>query len=92
VIITPFTPIGALGWLAILLAWIPQTLNTMRAGRCNIDRRFAILYCIGGFLLTVYTFLIGDLVSLTLNGVATIIALVNLDYVLHPRGSILRKQ
>jgi len=77
--------VGFLGVLAILLAWIPQTAATIRSGECDLNVKFAILYCIGSFLLTVHAFLLKDLPFLTLNGIATIIALVNLDYALFPR-------
>lgn len=76
---------GYVGLVAFALAWIPQSLETVRAGRCEVNRSFLVLAAIGSLSLTVYALSQGDAVFSALNALTTLGALVNLVYSLAPR-------
>lgn len=77
--------LGYAGVVAFAIAWIPQTLETIRAGRCGANSSFLILYAFGSACLTAYSVLRGDRVFTILNGMATVAAVVNVFYWLFPR-------
>lgn len=77
--------VGYLGLAAFALAWIPQSIDTIKAGRCEINRKFLILAAVGSFCLTLYAYLRDDVVFLLLNGLTTAGALLNLFYKQFPR-------
>lgn len=79
--------IGYVGLVAFALAWVPQSLDTIRAGRCDVNRAFLALAGIGSLSLTVYALEQGDPVFSTLNGLTTLGAAINLCYSLFPRGA-----
>ena len=73
------------GLVAFALAWIPQSWETIRAGRCEVNRSFLGLAAVGSFSLTVYALQQGDAVFSTLNALTTTGALINLTYSLFPK-------
>lgn len=77
--------IGYIGLMAFALAWIPQSIETIRAGRCPVNMKFLLLSAVGSGALALYAVLLGDLVFSVLNGLTTAGALVNLFYKLFPR-------
>jgi len=79
--------VGYGGLLALALCWIPQTVETIRRGRCDINLPFLVLSGSGSFLLMVYAMGRGDLVFILLNALTTLGALLNLYYRLMPRTS-----
>lgn len=76
---------GYVGLVAFALAWIPQSLETVRAGRCEVNRTFLVLAAIGSLSLTIYALSQGDAVFSSLNALTTLGALINLVYSLSPR-------
>lgn len=83
--------IGYIGLAAIIVCWIPQSLETIKLGRCPVNLWFLILSVVGSASLATYAINIGDAIFGTLNTVTTFGALLNLYYKLFPRkprGSI----
>ncbi|MCD6559849.1 MAG: hypothetical protein J7K57_08325 [Palaeococcus sp.] len=72
------TWIGLLGMLLLVSSWAPQTLETIKHKKCPLNFRFVIIYVIASFLLTIYSYIIGDWVFLTLNALATLQSAINL--------------
>jgi len=77
--------IGYLGVAAFALAWIPQCVDTVKAGRCPVNLSFLLLAALGSASLMIYAFLRQDLVFSVLNAMTTVGALVNVLYRLYPR-------
>lgn len=77
--------IGYVGLVAFALAWLPQSYDTVRAGRCAANRTFLVLAAVGSLSLTVYALQQGDPVFSTLNALTTAGAALNLAYSLYPR-------
>jgi MtN3 and saliva related transmembrane protein len=72
--------IGIIGLLAIAAGWIPQTLETIRLKRCNINYPFLTLNLIGSLALIAYACLLNDLVFTILNSMTAFGAVINLFY------------
>ena len=80
--------ISILGWTGfgiLVIAWVPQTWETIKAGRTEINIVFIILYALASLLLTIYSVLDNDPVFIALNGMLTIGSGINLFYKLFPR-------
>lgn len=77
--------IGWIGLFLLLLAWVPQTWETIKAGRTKVNLLFIILYVISSGTLALYAFLNADPVFLILNGLLTIGSGINLYYKIWPR-------
>ncbi len=77
--------IGYAGVVAFALAWIPQSLETVRAGACRVNRVFLWLSTVGSAALAAYSFLMHDPVFSILNVMTTVGALVNVYYREFPR-------
>ncbi|HXG01539.1 MAG TPA: lipid-A-disaccharide synthase N-terminal domain-containing protein [Bacteroidota bacterium] len=78
--------IGLIGVIAFALAWIPQSLETIRAGRCDVNLAFLLLAAVGSLSLMLYAFLKGDIVFSAVNLLTTLGALINVVYKLFPRS------
>lgn len=78
--------IGYLGVAALVLCWIPQSIETIRAGRCLVNLAFLILSAVGSVCLAVYALSTGDPVFLILNSITTAGAILNIYYKLFPRS------
>ncbi len=78
--------IGYLGLICFALAWIPQSLETIKAGRCTVNRSFLALSAVGSLALTLYALSHGDTVFSTLNALTTIGAATNIYYSFFPRA------
>ncbi|MBI4418451.1 MAG: lipid-A-disaccharide synthase N-terminal domain-containing protein [Ignavibacteriales bacterium] len=77
--------VGYLGVAALVLCWIPQSIETVRAGRCNVNLSFLILSAIGSICLALYALSLGDPVFSILNVITTSGAALNIYYKLFPR-------
>ncbi|HTY00572.1 MAG TPA: lipid-A-disaccharide synthase N-terminal domain-containing protein [Bacteroidota bacterium] len=82
-----FSLFGYLGLSFVVICWLPQTIETLRAGRCGANTLFLILSAIGSICLVVYAVGRNDLVFSLLNSLTAIGALVNLYYKFRPRSS-----
>ena len=78
--------IGYVGVIAFALAWIPQSIDTIKAGHCDVNMTFLLLAALGSFSLMVYAFVREDLVFSGVNALTTIGAIVNIFYKFFPRA------
>lgn len=76
--------IGWVGVAAFALAWVPQSFDTLRAGRCEANLGFLCLAALGSLALTAYAWLRGDAVFASLNALTGAGALLNLYLKLFP--------
>ena len=53
--------IGWAGFLLLVTAWVPQTIDTIKAGKTDVNIMFILLYVVSSALLTIYAFLNNDL-------------------------------
>lgn len=77
--------VGWIGLSLLLLAWVPQTFETIREGKCSINLGFIILYVAASATLATYAYLIDDPVFMTLNLFLTLGSGLNFYYKLFPR-------
>ncbi len=77
--------LGWTGFAILIMAWIPQTLDTIKAGKTDINIAFILMYVFSSLLLTIYSILENDHVFIALNGLLTIGSGINLFYKLFPR-------
>ena len=79
--------LGWTGFSVLIMAWIPQTIDTIKAGRTDMNLAFILMYVISSLLLTVYSILENDPVFIALNALLTVGSGINLLYKLFPRKS-----
>jgi uncharacterized protein with PQ loop repeat len=72
--------LGFFGTLLVVIAWIPQTLRTIRTKKVGIHPKFLWIYFAGSFFLTVYAISIFDFVFIILNGISTVFSFINIYY------------
>ena len=77
--------IGYIGLALVVTCWIPQSVETIKLGRCPINLWFLILNVVGSACLTYYAIGLGDSIFGILNGFITLGSLLNLYYKLFPR-------
>lgn len=77
--------IGWLGLAMLLIAWIPQTWDTIKAGETHMNLAFILLYALSSAFLTLYSFFNNDTVFLVLNAMLTLGSGINLYYKFFPR-------
>lgn len=78
--------IGYVGLTALAVCWIPQSVDTLRHGRCDVNLGFLILSAFGSAALALYAVLRHDTVFTLVNILTTSGALLNLFYKLLPRS------
>jgi uncharacterized protein with PQ loop repeat len=78
--------IGWVGLGLLLVAWIPQTMETIRTGCSGVNVLFVTLYVCSSGLLAVYAYLRVDIIFFILNALLTIGSGINLYYKLWPRN------
>jgi lipid-A-disaccharide synthase-like uncharacterized protein len=77
--------IGYLGMTALAICWIPQSIDTIRHGRCDVTLGFLLLSALGSTSLAVYAFSRADVVFVLVNMLTSGGAMLNLYYRLSPR-------
>ena len=77
--------LGWSGFAILIMAWIPQTMDTIKAGKTDMNIAFILMYVFSSLLLTIYSILENDQVFIALNGLLTIGSGINLFYKLFPR-------
>ena len=73
------------GLASFSIAWIPQSIETIKTGRCEGNALFLFLSMTGSLALMLYALMRGDAVFSTVNGLTTLGALVNIYYRRFPR-------
>jgi lipid-A-disaccharide synthase-like uncharacterized protein len=77
--------IGYVGLAAFGLAWIPQSLETVKAGRCGANLSFLLLGALGSISMMSYAIFRGEQVFILVNVLTTSGALINAYYKFFPR-------
>jgi lipid-A-disaccharide synthase-like uncharacterized protein len=72
--------IGFLGMVLLVVAWIPQTLRTIRTKMVGVHPKFLWIYFFGSLFLTLYAISIFDIIFIILNGIATAFSAINIYY------------
>lgn len=74
-----------LGLTALAVCWIPQSIDTIRQGRCPVNLTFLILSFSGSVILALYAWSVGEPVFTILNTLTTLGAAMNIFYKIFPR-------
>lgn len=77
--------IGYIGLACLALCWIPQSIDTIKQGRCPVNLSFLVLSSLGSFTLALYALSLGDPVFTILNILTTAGAAINIYYKVFPR-------
>lgn len=77
--------LGYVGLAAFVLAWLPQSWQTLREGRCGANPSFLALSAVGSASLALYAWSRGDAVFSALNALTTVGAAVNIWFSRFPR-------
>lgn len=75
-----FEFVGILGAALLLIAWIPETLRTIRTKKTGMEPEFLYIYFFGSFFLTIYALYLSELLFSVLNAAATLSDLINIYY------------
>jgi MtN3 and saliva related transmembrane protein len=79
--------IGIIGLLALAIGWIPQTVQTIRDKKCDINLLFLILNLIGSISLVLYAVSLNDDIFTILNSMTALGAFINLYYKVRPAAA-----
>lgn len=79
--------LGYVGLSALVLCWIPQTIETIKQGRCPVNLAFLVLSALGSLCLAFYALSLGNSVFTILNCLTTLGTAINIFYKLFPRKS-----
>jgi MtN3 and saliva related transmembrane protein len=77
--------IGYAGLISLAICWIPQSIETIKQGRCTVNLTFLALSAVGSFSLLLYAASLRDPIFITLNCLTTLGAAVNMFYKFFPR-------
>lgn len=72
--------IGLAGLILLLIAWIPETIKTIREKRSPVELKFSLVYALGAASLMTYAYLLGDGIFTILNLLTMLMALMNAYY------------
>lgn len=79
--------LGYLGLFLVAICWLPQTIETIRAGKCGANTLFLLLSAVGSVCLVIYAIGRDDIIFSVLNSLTTLGAVINLYYKLSPRST-----
>ena len=77
--------IGYVGLTALVVCWIPQSIDTIKQGTCPVNLAFLLLTAVGSLSLAFYALSLGNPVFTILNCLTTFGTAVNIYYKLFPR-------
>jgi len=77
--------IGYVGLTALVVCWIPQSIDTIKQGECPVNLTFLILTALGSLCLAFYALSLGNPVFTILNCLTTLGTAVNIYYKMFPR-------
>lgn len=72
--------IGVIGAAILVLAWIFETINSVRKNKLTIDLRFAVMYLASTAILLVYSLQNGDVIFLFVNACLLILVSFEVAY------------
>jgi uncharacterized protein with PQ loop repeat len=70
--------ISIFGLIVLTISWLPQSIETIKRGRSEINLYFLVLVAMGSSCLWTYAISIGNMVFSILNFLSTVGALLNL--------------
>ncbi len=71
---------GLLGMTLIIIAWLPEIVETVRAKNAGMRLEFLLLYFLGSASLAYYAWQLNSLPFMVLNTIAAVVPLINLFY------------
>ena len=77
--------IGYVGLTALVVCWIPQSIDTIKQGECPVNLTFLFLTALGSLCLAFYALSLGNLVFTILNCLTVLGTSVNIFFKLFPR-------
>jgi MtN3 and saliva related transmembrane protein len=77
--------IGYVGLTALVMCWIPQSIDTIKRGDCPVNMAFLLLSALGSLSLAFYALSLGNMVFTILNFLTTLGSAVNMYYKIFPR-------
>jgi lipid-A-disaccharide synthase-like uncharacterized protein len=77
--------IGIAGAILLVLAWLFETLESIKKHKSLIDLKFALIYLLGTVLLSVYSYQENDYVFLGLQFCLIILVIFEIVYTLYKR-------
>ena len=72
--------IGLLGMTLIIIAWLPEIIETIRKKKAGMELRFILLYFFGSASLAYYSWQLNSIPFMVLNSIAALIPLINLFF------------
>ncbi|MDP2883532.1 MAG: hypothetical protein Q8P51_00720 [Ignavibacteria bacterium] len=79
--------IGYVGLTALALCWIPQSIDTIKQGRCPVNMTFLVLSALGSLSLAIYALSLDNMIFTILNCLTTLGAAINIFFKMFPRKS-----
>ena len=77
--------IGYVGLTALVVCWIPQSVDTIKQGVCPVNMTFLLLTALGSLSLALYALSLGNPVFTILNCLTALGTAVNIFYKIFPR-------
>ncbi len=71
---------GLLGMTLIIIAWLPEIIQTIKKQDAGMRLEFIILYFFGSASLAYYSWQLGSVPFMVLNSIAAIVPLINLFF------------
>ncbi len=72
--------IGLLGMSLIIIAWLPEIMETIRKQDAGMRLEFILLYFFGSAGLAYYSWQLNSVPFMVLNSIAAIVPIINLFY------------
>ncbi|MBI4210320.1 MAG: hypothetical protein HY544_02325 [Candidatus Diapherotrites archaeon] len=73
---------GIIGLVLIIIAWLPEVVQTIRTRKSGMKKEFIALYFCGSAFLAIYAWQLNSVPFMILNGLAAIVPLINFYFAL----------
>ncbi|MGV8085823.1 MAG: hypothetical protein ACP5N9_06255 [Candidatus Bilamarchaeum sp.] len=83
---------GVLGLALLSLSWLHEAYSTVKAGYAKVPLEFALLYFAASLLLAYHAYTLDDTIFLILNAITTLMALLNILYIVSGKKKIVKKK
>lgn len=77
--------IGIAGAILLFLAWLFETIESIKKHKSLVDLKFALIYIISTILLTVYAYQNNDIVFFGVNALLIILVLFEIIYTIYKK-------